>query len=77
MSEILRRPAKPRVEPESTFTFKKPEFTVISNLYDDIDNLINRYGFDNFILHFGEVVEKRITMRAAIRIYNLYSNRHK
>jgi hypothetical protein len=73
--EPIHRAAKPKQVEQQKFSFEKPKFNVIQNLFDDIDMLLDKYGMDNFILHFANVVEKRITMRAAIKIYNLYLKR--
>jgi len=48
---------------------KKPEFIVINNIYDELYRLTDKYGFEQVIMHLGEVARKQVSRDLASRIW--------
>lgn len=48
---------------------KRPEFIVINNIYDDLYQLTDKYGFEQVIMHLGEVARKQVSRDLASRIW--------
>lgn len=47
----------------------RPEFISISNLYDDLCNLVDKYGIQAVILHLGDVAKDKISRDIAGKIW--------
>jgi len=50
---------------------KKPTFNVIGSLYDDLEALRDKYGFEQIVLHLGELARKTISRNVADRVWNV------
>ncbi|MFZ4795999.1 MAG: hypothetical protein ACOYMA_00800 [Bacteroidia bacterium] len=53
------------------FFVKKPEFIEISNIYEDLDALVDKYGIEKIILHLGQIANKKISRQYASKIWSL------
>ena len=50
---------------------KRPDFITIDNIYDDLYRLTEKYGFEQVIMHLGEVARKQVSRDLASRIWKV------
>ncbi len=50
---------------------RRPEFNVIGNLYDELSALTDRYGFEQVLLHLGEVARTNTTRDLSSKIWSI------
>lgn len=49
----------------------RPEFNTIGSLYDDLSLLTDKYGFEQVILHLGEIARNAVTRDLAGKIWSI------
>ena len=55
--------------------FKKPDFIVINNIYDDLAKLVETYGITKVILHLGQLAQDKISREFAGKIWRIVSEK--
>jgi len=50
---------------------KRPEFIVINNIYDELYRLTDKYGFEQVIMHLGEIARKQVSRDLASKIWGV------
>ena len=47
----------------------RPDFIMISNIYDDLSVLVDKYGINKVVEHLGHVAHEKISKEFAGRIW--------
>lgn len=52
---------------------RKPDFIMISNVYEDLSKLVENYGITNVIQHLGYIANEKISREFAGKIWYVVS----
>jgi len=52
---------------------RKPEFTMINNVYENLSELVENYGMTNVIQHLGYIANEKISREFAGKIWYVVS----
>jgi len=55
----------------------RPDFIMISNIYDDLSMLVEKYGMTRVVEHLGHIADEKISKEFAKRIWFLVSTKDK
>ncbi len=54
-------------------TAARPDFVVIGNVYDDLGQMVDKYGIMKVVQHLGHIANERISKELADRLWFIAS----
>ena len=72
---VYRGSKRPRKKISGTAS--RPDFIMISNIYDDLSTMVDKYGMTRVMEHLGHIADEKISKEFAKRIWFLVSAKDK